>query len=389
MKFFGIMLPLLAAGKGPAMDLYHDKLAYNLITLDGMTAYHGDYTWQAAGFTAQGHDNSTWAPWTHAYLNGLNADDVSFAKGLIDAAATHGTKGLRVFTAAYDLAGFSAQGMCHQATGDKFNMESHVVGNNRYAKLQWQVKELALMVRFGLADRKTFKLWAEELGKCAGFIPGQDNFNFKQIISRDLALFEAAATTPLPVAAKAKISKTFSMNKAVDFGNAAATKGEWFPNEAFFQGAVIYDRLFTGVYFPNRADTSDTITALQAAYGAFNCAKGGAATAILSIQDFKDAEKFAFQLAMSGMKSDCGDATTFKTIATSELAEEGTFTSTEKSLRQHAYMRALNAVGNRAATIKTLEGKSMTKYYLAGVILVLGLITFLTRNQRQMFDKMK
>jgi len=383
MRFLGLLLPLLANGKGsgPALDLTAPSNGFAPVSMDGVHWYNGDYTW---GQYAQNH---TWAPWVESYLSSMSGADVAWAKSMIDLAAIKGTSGLRIFTAAYDQASFEQQSMCHQATGDIFHLESLLgtgIGPNWFPKLQWQVKELALMVRFGLASPDTFKTWAEKLGTCAGFIPGQDNYNFKQIISRDLAIFEAAATTPVPVASGAAVSDTFKMAQTVDFGNAAATAGDWVSNEAFNHAAVVYDRLFTGANFADHAAGAEAT--LQTSYGSYNCPDGAGATAILSVADFKDAEKYAFQLAMAGVSGGCADKTTFEKIATAESAVTEGFTSAQISDRQFAYMRAVNAINTKHA-VTTMEWYENMNTWIA-IFGVLSVVSFaLTGGQRQMLDK--
>jgi len=386
MKYMGLLsLPLLAS----AMDLTPNSNGYAPVSLDGVYWYNGDYTWSAM------NQNHTWSPWAENYLAGMDGKDVAWAKAMIDLAAMHGTQGLRTFTAAFDKASFNEQAMCHQATGDRFHLESqqtNPASGQLFPQLQWQVKELALMVRFGLAKPETFKVWADQLGNCAGFIPGQDNFNFKQIITRDLAIFEAAATSPAPAAAGSAIGGAFEMKQTVDFkGNAAAKANDWESNEAFAHAAVVYDRLFTGAYFVDHAAGAETN--LQSSYGSYNCPNGGAATAILSVADFKEAEKFMFQLAMAGAKGDCGDSTSFAKIAAGESADQvdangnALFTSSEAALRQFAYQRALNAIEMRSASTAAVSGTDNMNMYLAGVGVVVLVISVFQFGQQQMLDK--
>lgn len=351
-----------------------------------------------------GNDTNAWSPAT-AHLITLTENELTTGEGAhivaeINAAADYGSKGLRELSSNYEqVASEVERKRCDFSSGSRLDLTSVTGGslnaNENVAKLVWQVKELALMVKLGQVKKEQFSILNENMIKCINHLPGRHN-HLKEKVSRDMAIFESVvnrklASTPADKNPLKPSTHSITFKSVTD--QAFVNYGEYY---AAHHGKTVYNHLFMN---SNLTDLPETLgTSLKTTYDESNCAH--ARSTILSNAGWADFERFALQVAFGEVASvdTCKiEVTTFEAASVDIMTELNTKnaagewgTADDLELRQLAYDTALNAIKQKNADVKLVDAMiSQTVIYLILFVVSLAILTFLGRNDRLMIGELQ
>jgi len=366
-----------------------------------ITTLDADVVENSRTYIPVGNGAHAWSPATAHLIteNALTDAEGAHFVAEINAAADYGSKGLRELSSNYEQVATDVERKrCDFSSGSRLDLTSVSGGslnaNENVAKLVWQVKELALMVKLGQVKKRQFSVLNENMIKCINHLPGRHN-NLKEKVSRDMAIFESVFNRKIPgqkVPFKpADHVITFKSVSDQSFTNY----GEYYASN---HGKTVYNHLFMNSNLTNLPDT--LATSLKDKFDTFNCAH--ARSTILSSAGWADFERFALQVAF-GEASTCEAlVTTFyeaslsimtelNTLNAGSNGEDGTWgTADDLELRQLAYDTALNAITQKNKDVSLVDAMvSMSLIYLILFVVFLAILTVLGRNDRMMIDKLQ
>jgi hypothetical protein len=368
-----------------------------------ITSLDADVVENSRTYIPVGNGTSAWSPAT-AHLITLSENALTTGEGAhivaeINAAADYGSKGLREFSSNYEQVATDVERKrCDFSSGSRLDLTSVTGGslgaNENVAKIVWQVKELALMVKLGQVKKQQFSVLNENMINCINHLPGRHD-NLKAKVSRDMAIFESVFNRKLastPTLDSLKPSTTaFTFKSVTD--QTFANYGEYY---AANHGKTVYNHLFMNIETSNLTNLPETLgTSLKDSYDTFNCAH--ARSTILSNAGWADFERYALQVAF-GEASTCGaEVTTFFDASLSIMTELNTLneagewgTVDDLESRQLAYDIALNAIKQKNADVMLVDAMvSRGVIYLILFVVFLALLTFLGKNDRLMIDDLQ
>merc|ERR1712032_1315639 len=231
-----------------------------------LTNLDADVVENSRTYIPVGSTTNAWSPATAHLIslseNGLTTGEGAHIVAEINAAADHGSKGLRELSSNYEhVASDVEKKRCDFASGSRLDLTSVTGGslaiNENLAKIVWQVKELALMIKLGQVKKQQFSVLNENMINCINHLPGGHN-NLKEKVSRDMAIFESVfnrklASTPTEYNPFKPATTTIKFHSADVNPQSFANYGEYY---AAHHGKTVYNHLFMN---SNLTDLPDTI----------------------------------------------------------------------------------------------------------------------------------